>query len=402
MKLGDAHLSYCLNIHRGESWAENKEAIHTSARAVRDQLGVTQPFGLGLRIGAAAAQDLRDPAERQAFAAYLAEHNLYAFTVNAFPFGTFHGTRVKEQVYAPDWRSDERVEYTTLIADILADILPEGVEGSISTVPASFKPWIKTDADVDAMIERVLRTATHLRHLEREQGTYIHLGLEPEPACYLETTPEMVAFYKKLLVAAIAADPANGEELVRRYVGVCFDCCHFALQFEDLEQSLDTYLDEGILISKVHLSAALHLDVADHIDGELDTEALRAFDEPVYLHQVKARTADGIVHGWTDLPAGLDGVAELKQAQANHADAAALEAIRCHFHVPLFWAGNPGGLGTTRDCLTPAFFKKLRHATPHLEIETYTFDVMPAELQKPDVVASIVPEFQWVLAQFSV
>lgn len=389
MKLGDAHLSYCLNIHRGESWAENKEAIHTSARAVRDQLGVTEPFGLGLRIGAAAAQDLRDPAERQAFAAYLADHNLYAFTVNAFPFGTFHGTRVKEQVYAPDWRSDERVEYTTLIADILADLLPEGVQGSISTVPASFKPWIKTDADVDAMIERILRTAIHLRHLEREQGRYIHLGLEPEPACYLETTAEMVDFYKKLLAAAIAEDPVNGEQLVRRYIGVCFDCCHFALQFEDLEQSLDTYLAEGILISKVHLSAALHLD------GELDTEPLHAFDEPVYLHQVKAKTSDGIVHGWTDLPAGLAGVAELKEGHA-------VEALRCHFHVPLFWSGNPGGLGTTRDCLTPAFFKKLLHATPHMEIETYTFDVMPADLQKPDVVSSIVPEFQWVLAQFSV
>jgi len=199
----------------------------------------------------------------------------------------------------------------------------------------------------------------------------------------------MVAFYKKLLAAAIAEDPANGEELVRRYVGVCFDCCHFALQFEDLEQSLDTYLAEGMLISKVHLSAALHLD------GELDTEPLQAFDEPVYLHQVKAKTSDGTVHGWTDLPDGLAGVAELKQAQQ-------VEALRCHFHVPLFWSGNPGGLGTTRDCLTPAFFKKLLSATPHMEIETYTFDVMPADLQKPDVVSSIVPEFQWVLAQFSV
>jgi len=390
MKLGDAHLSYCLNIHRGESWTENREAIDSSARAVRDQLGVSEPFGLGLRIGAAAAQDLRDPAERRDFAAYLADNNLYAFTVNAFPFGTFHGTRVKEQVYAPDWRSDERVEYTTLVADILADVLPDGVDGSISTVPASFKPWIKTDADVTAMIERVLRTATHLRHLEREQGAYIHLGLEPEPACYLETTAEMVDFYKKLLAAAIADDPANGEELVRRYVGVCFDCCHFALQFEDLEQSLDTYLDEGILISKVHISAALHLP------GDLDPEPLRAFDEPVYLHQVKAKTDDGRVLGWTDLPDGLAGVAELKQAGE------AIEAVRCHFHVPLFWAGNPGGLGTTRDCLTPGFFKKLQKATTHMEIETYTFDVMPPELQKPDVVSSIVPEFQWVLAQFSV
>lgn len=385
MQLPGSHLTYCLNIHRGETWDDHFAAIRTHALAVRDQLTGTDPdapFGLGLRLGVHAAAELHASlALRDDFKAFLAAENAYPFTVNAFPFGTFHGTRVKENVYAPDWRSAERVTYTNQVADILADWLPDGTTGSISTVPCSFKPWIKTDDDVAALAARITETAHHLERLEQERGVYIHLGLEPEPACYLERTDEFITFYNDHLLRHDTSP--EHEALIRRYVGVNFDCCHVALQYEDLTEALDTYIREGVLLSKIHLSAALHLD------GN-DSAPLASFDEPVYLHQVKARRPDSTLQEFTDLPDAL--AADLSDA----------ESMRCHFHVPLFWPGNPGGLGTTRDALTSAFLQRLRDgACEHLEIETYTFDVLPPELQKDDVVDSIVEEYRWVLSQLN-
>ena len=378
----DLHLSYCLNIHRGERWADQLAAIDRHTRAVRDRVAAGGRFGLGLRLGVDAAKELDDSADlRESFRQYCGEQDLYPFTVNAFPYGRFHDTRVKEQVYAPDWRTGARVDYTMRVADVLADLLPPGQTGSISTVPGSFKVWIDSEADELVMARHLLQVAEHLRRIEDERGVYIHLGLEPEPACFLETTEEMVAFHNERLLRGGA-----GEAVVRRYLGVNFDCCHFALQFEDLEASLDRYEAEGILLSKVHLSAALHLDPG------CDTELLRPFDEPVYLHQVKALTAAGEIRAWTDLPEALR---ELPALADN------LRGVRCHFHVPLDWVGNPGGLGTTRDCLSEGFFRRLPDLTEHLEIETYTFDVLPPELRRDDVVDSIVPEFDWVLSRFA-
>src|SRR5207302_8360778 len=207
------HLTYCLNVHRGETWTENFAAIREHACAIRDRVSRGKPFGLGLRLSEAAARELAQIKAREAFKEFLAAENLYVFTINGFPFGRFHGARVKENVYAPDWRSPERLAYTRLLADILADLLPAGLEGSISTVPGSFKPGIKNETDVREMVCALAECASHFAKIESETGKLLHLGLEPEPACFLETTNETVAFFDGPLAAK------NSPDLLRRYVG---------------------------------------------------------------------------------------------------------------------------------------------------------------------------------------
>ena len=385
-----AHLTYCLNIHRGETWDENVLAIKEHATAVRDELDHSDPFGLGLRISHTAAETLHHSAdERQRIKEYMAEQNLYAYTINGFPYGQFHGTRVKEQVYAPDWRTPERVAYTNQLSDILADLLPPETTGSISTVPCSFKPWINTEEDIDQLVQRICDSALHMHKIQEEQGTYLHLGLEPEPCCYLETTPEFLAFYKDQLLLKgtryLAQHVSKPEELLRRHVGINFDCCHMAIQFENLNDSLNLLLSEEVLLSKVHLSAALTC-LPDNIDD------LARFDEPVYFHQVKARTSGGELLSWDDLGPALT---DLPTRQRD------IEELRCHFHVPLFWEGSER-LGTTAAAMDPAFFDLLqRGICEHLEIETYTFDVLPPELQQSNVVQSITPEIRWVLERLA-
>lgn len=386
------HLTYCLNVHPGETGEACFAAIREKATAVRDRVAPGRRFGLGLRLGAHAARQL---ARRHAFSAlrdFLDAQNLYVFTINGFPHGSFHGRPVKEDVYRPDWQDPERLAYTRLLADLLAALLPAGVAGSISTVPLSFKAWIRGPAQVDAMIAHLVEVVAHLDDIQAATGKDLHVGLEPEPACVLETTEETVRFFRDrvwtlgttLLVDKRGVSRADAEASLRRRLGVCLDTCHVALQFEDPAEAWDRYLAEGIRLSKVQLSAALACGA-----GAKPLAALAPFEEPTYLHQAHARGGRGTLRRWTDLP----------EARRDLAARGEADEVRVHFHVPLHWAGS-NGLGTTRDTLTDAFFARLgTGGTEHLEIETYTFDVLPPELRGGDVVASIAREYQWALAR---
>ena len=373
-----AQLTYCLNIHRGESWTETQAALRGPALSVARRVAPDQLFGLGLRLSARAAEELAEPGPLQDLSEFLARQNLGVFTINGFPYGRFHGAPVKARVYEPDWQTAERESYTCLLADLLAGLLPEGQDGSISTVPVGFAPALASPSAVDAAVARLLHSVRHLARVEAETGREIHLGLEPEPSCYLERSEEFVAFYQRLLAAA-----GPGEEpLVRRHLGVCFDTCHVALAFESPAEAWDRYVAAGIRISKVQLSAALQTNADEDARA-----ALRAFDEPTYLHQVRARRRDGTVAAWLDLPEAL---------AAWPSDA---EQVRVHFHVPLFWSAA-GPLGSTASTLDAAFWTRARGgACTHFEVETYTFEVLPPSLQCGDVVASIAAELNWARAR---
>jgi hypothetical protein len=385
------HLTYCLNIHPGESWNDNFTAIREKALAVKQLVAPGQWFGLGLRLAHHAAERLgSDQGLIDEARDFFAEHQLYPFTINGFPYGRFHQGPVKENVYAPDWRTPERRDYTMQLADIFTNFLPPSVDGSISTVPGSFRPWIQTDEDKTVMAKNLAAVVAYFAAVRDDTGQEIHLGLEPEPDCFLETTADVVRFYQDFLLRAgleevrriAGCSAAHAEELLRRHLGVCFDTCHVALQYEDLVEAWRTYRAEGIRISKVQLSAALHTESTPEA-----WEALRKFVEPTYLHQVKAVGNSGARFAWFDLG---DALAELPQFPD-------VESLRVHFHVPLFFPGS-GPLQSTASELTPEFFHELRGGEcSHLEIETYTFDVLPPDLHPGDVVRSISREYAWVL-----
>ena len=382
------HLTYCLNVHPGESWAENVAAIRTYAMAVRNRVAPDKPFGLGLRLSALAAGQLAEAAALNEFRAFLDRENLYVFTINGFPYGQFHGAAVKDSVYAPDWRTAERRDYTIALAEVLAELLPEGVTGSISTVPGSYKPWIRGDDDVRRMVEMLCDTAARLDAIARQSGREIVLALEPEPDCFIENTDEAIALFTgplrehgcRYLADRHGLDQADAAQVIGRHLGVCFDTSHLAVAFEDLAASLASLTAAGVRIGKVHLSAALEARA-----NAAARSQLREFCDPVYLHQVKSRGADGEVVSYADLPDALDADADQSS-----------QTWRVHFHVPLFFEGL-GELASTNSLLTGEFAAALRAgASEHLEIETYTFAVLPDELRADDLADSIAREYAWV------
>ena len=379
------HLAYCTNIHRGESWAETFAALQTHTLAVRERIAPRQPFAIGLRLSAAAARELGDHPARMAFQRWLAAHDCYVFTINGFPYGQFHGTRVKSAVYTPDWTTPERLEYTNRLFDLLADLVPPGMTGSVSTLPGSFKAFIHGPEQVTAIRDNLWRCVEHIAHVSQASGRQLHLGLEPEPLCLLENTPETVEFF-----AALRRDRPADDRL-NQYLGVNYDTCHLAVEFEEPRAALGRLRDAGIKISKLHLSSALKT-----VSTPAARTALAKFADEVYLHQVVARDDAGQLAFYEDLPDALARAPTMADGRPAAAE------WRIHFHVPLHapaatpFASTSDHLLGTLDVL--AEYPGLCH---HLEMETYTWEVLPAEFKSRSVVDQLTAEYAWTLARLA-
>lgn len=385
MKLANnSHLAYCTNIHRGSSWAETLDSLDRYTMKVRDRVCPDDEYAIGLRLSASAARQLSDSATLLEFQRWLEKRKCYVFTINGFPYGDFHGTRVKEEVYRPDWTSSDRVDYTKSLFDLLCQIAPPGMEGSVSTVPGSFKRFISSEDQLVAMRKNLAECALHIDVLSSKSGRDLHLGLEPEPLCLFETSAETVSFFDALL----AAEVGDKDVLLKR-LGVNYDACHLAVEYETAEESLGRLVDAGIRISKIHLSSALK--VSDFSESTLKT--LGGFCEEVYLHQVVARTGTDPLVRYEDLDVALT-------ARASGEDRA--DEWRIHFHIPLH--SSPGApLESTSDQISSVLdiVKGSPDMCRHFEMETYTWEVLPGGLGAVDVVDQLVREYEWTLGEFN-
>jgi len=374
------HLAYCTNVHRGETWAETFAALETHTLAVKQTVCPNEPYAIGLRLSDLAARELSERTRLLEFQRWLDRHGCYVFTINGFPFGRFHGTRVKEQVYAPDWTAPARLDYTNRLFDLLVELLPAGVAGSVSTLPGSFKEFIKSPEQERAMRDNLWRCVEHIAACSERTGKDLHLGLEPEPLGYHENTAETVAFF-----AALAAD-RPGDARLLRHLGVNYDACHFALEYENPAEALAAFSRHGIRLSKLHLSNALRF-----VPTAAARRRLAEFQDEVYLHQVIACQADGSLRRHKDLDLAL--AAALASQFAD-------KEWRVHFHIPLH-AAPDGEFQNTSDHLVELLH--LLGANPslcqHLEMETYTWEVMPTALRNRRVEEQLVAEYAWVIAR---
>lgn len=399
---GASHLGYCTSIHRGDRLEEVMAALAHSLPLVKAQVSPDAPMGIGLRLAAEAAQALCDPAALSAFQAFLRDGDCYVFTLNGFPYGGFYRSPVKADVYRPDWRDPARVAYTMQLADLMHALFePAGPSagtsqvrtGSISTVPGGFRSDISSRKDVEAIADNLLRCAAHLHRGFETNGQVVSVALEPEPHCFLETTEEAVRFFErevfgersvKRFSALTGLSRHGAAAALPTYLGLCIDTCHAAVEFEDPD-SLFAMLQAGhVQAKKIQLSAGLRIGGVDRAA----CERLRHFDDGVYLHQVVARR-DTRLDRYLDLDAALDAWTPQD----------ATSEWRVHFHVPIFEA-ELDGFASTRG-FTEAVLKK-HAASPlsaHLEVETYTWDVLPAALRMPTLEGSIARELQWAASQ---
>lgn len=389
-------LTYCTNIHAGNGWNEVYANLQHYAPALKARFAPHTAFGIGLRLSGRESSELLQDDYLQQFREFLQEHELYVFTLNGFPYGPFHQQPVKAFVHAPDWCDEERVAYTLRLIEILAFLLPDGIDGSISTSPLSYKAWVNTQ-DLTTwrhLTHNIVRIAEAMVRVKHEHGKVIHLAIEPEPDGLLERSEEVVQFYTNWLLEEgtrmlsdalhVSRDEAGGHLL--EHIRICFDTCHVAVAYEEPAAVLDRFDQIGIKVGKVQISSALKVIFPDEEVAREDiAHALEPFAESTYLHQVVQQSQDGTFRQYPDLIEALPHIQDHQIAQ-----------WRIHFHVPIFIDHFPK-FQSTQDTIVDTFnLLAQRRFCHHLEIETYTWSVLPRNLKK-DLLDSIAREYQWVL-----
>jgi len=388
MNLGElGHLSYSTLVHPGDDWEDIKASVQSFLPAVKKRVSPDAAFGVSLRLSHASVSALEtNPDQREWLKGFLDSQDMYLYTVNAFPYGPFKNRVVMEDVYEPDWTSDERVNYTIAIAHLLAELSPAHISPSIQTAPLAFAPRVKGEAYVESFTHNVLKVVAALWRLEQDTGRRVKLALEPEPACYLETTDETIIYFTQHIytekasraLARLGNMPlSEAEGALRRYLGIVFDIGHQAVGFEDIPSSLRSLVAAGIPIFKLQEAAALWVEnlSIDVVPG------LRRFTDTIYLSQTTLKTSDGLAK-----------YLHLKDALDAYESNPVTTELRCHFHVPVFLE-EIGPFRTTRFAVLQAL--EMHRETPlsdHLEIETYTWDVLPEELKTGDIVDYVTNE----------
>ncbi|WP_328371402.1 metabolite traffic protein EboE [Micromonospora zamorensis] len=346
------HLGYCTNVHPAEDLAGILGQLDTYAVPVREALG-SDLLGLGLWLAAPVAAELAaDPTLRRRLRTELDARGLEVVTLNGFPYAAFQAPVVKQDVYHPDWTTEQRLTYTLNLARVLADLLPDdAARGSISTLPLAWRqPW---DTDrADAARRRLDQLAAGLAAAQRDTGREVRVAFEPEPGCVVESTGQ-------------AAELLSGLDTDR--LGICLDLAHLACAWEEPAEALERLRAAGLPVVKVQVSAAV-----EATDPDGGAEALRRWVEPRFLHQTRGAGC-----------AGLADPADPAYA-ADDLDEALDRALpgpwRVHYHVPLH-APPEEPLGSTLPVLRAALralFDGPTAGCDHLDVETYTWGVLPA------------------------
>jgi hypothetical protein len=383
MKVGkNFHLTYCTNIHPGENWQDIFLSLQKYVIPVKQKVSPDKAFGIGLRLSDIAAKELLEDSILEEFNSWLKKNNLYVFTMNGFPFGTFHRDKVKDDVHKPDWTTQERLTYIENMSIILSRLLPEGMDGGISTSPLSYKPWFKNDPQ---KIEEAFRKSTrHLGQLteklikiKKETGKVIHIDIEPEPDGLIENNKEVLEYFSRWLLPSgsrylqtfLGITKDEAEAAIKEHIRVCYDVCHYAVAYEEHQKALEALTEAGIKIGKIQISAAIKADIPKKPEQRQQiAEKFKPFVESTYLHQVLEIDEDHIIKQFPDLPQALEA---LSKSPAKE--------WRVHFHVPIFMEKYSLLESTQKDILEVLNLAKSGNYTNHLEVETYTWEVLPPE-----------------------
>jgi len=377
-------VGYCTNVHAGADLPQTRANLERYALAVKRLASPQCPMGIGLWLSASAADRLIKDNQTDAFADWLREVGLLPFTLNGFPYGDFHSRVVKHQVYLPTWYEPARYEYTRKLVHILDQLLPAGLEGSISTLPIAWGKPDLTPAQKQATAHYLHRIAADLADLEARTGRLIYLCLEPEPGCVLQLSTDVVRFFEQVLL------PGQDESRIRRYLRICHDVCHQVVMFEEQEEVLARYRAAGIRVGKIQVSSAVCVPFAETAQSCAALSQLAAFVEERYLHQTVCRTRPGErAVFYEDLPLALNAVENRPPAGE----------WRTHFHVPIYLE-RFGHLYASQTAILECVKSALAHKdTQHFEVETYAWGVLPEELQQSDLATGIAREMTWFQAR---
>jgi hypothetical protein len=342
-------VGYALNVFPTETLDDLWRCLETDVLEIKRRVFPSEVFPVELRFSDRIVRELQQDCDRVARLKYFLDtHDLAPITANGFVMPHFHGERVKERAYLPAWHeSEERLRFTNSCIDLLAQLAPTDAEMVSVSVPfGALKP-----VTMDDVAPNILKAGEHAARMNNI------VALEPEPGLCVETTGEVVEFFRRFV-----------PDRLRSHLAVNFDLSHQLVQFENISESLEQLRREGIVVAKIHLSNAAELP-----------ELKPFYADSIYLHQVCGVDASGQRNFFSlDWPATPPppGIAR----------------YRCHYHLPVFPTDLPSTL--------PEVERFLSHPSPiPLIIETYTW---PEQLHgRERLVDNICRELTWVREKIS-
>lgn len=392
-------LTYCSNIYSADTWKDIFINLKKNIPKISSKFSSNKAFGIGLRLSNNAATQLLENDNIITFQQWLNDNNYYVATINGFVYGTFYNTEVKDKVYEPNWTTIERANFNLTLIEILSKLCPKGGDIGFSTSPLGYKFGLhkkNNESLNDLTVQYLLVLIKKLVDIEKKECKTIHIDFEPEADCLLENIYDVVNFFEKFLLTNVAFKLTKelnvtlneAKSYILKHFRICYDICHQAVQFEDHTKNFEILNTSGIKIGKIQLSSALEINVKKNNLNNLIID-LNKFKDKVYLHQVVIKNLDGSFHKYRDLPEALENFDNSNES-----------FWRIHYHLPIFAEKYNNFFTTSKEIQTVINFLKSSSITSCLEIETYTWEILPEEL-KLNLIESIVREYKWIIKQFN-
>ncbi|MEM9144585.1 MAG: hypothetical protein AAGC57_00200 [Pseudomonadota bacterium] len=348
-----------------------------------------RPLGLGLRLSARALDTAADSEPRERLRRRLGEARLVPVSANGFAPGPLLRGRVKERIFTPDWREEERLHYTNAFGELIGELAPVGHPISLTTSPGTDRALGQHGEAIADIADGMLRAGAHFAELERRTGRRVTLAIQPVPGGMLETAAEAAAFFERHLFSPLATrrfgsladlSAAKAAEALPAHLGICLDTAGMAVMEEDPSEALAALRRVGVPVAKLLVGSAVCFDPADPVA----VDALAQMELGRHRHPVMGRGADGTVVRYGDL-------AEALSARPQDLGAGAL--WRAYRRVPLAPAAwSPvGTLVSTRDVAEAALTLHAKSPiAPEIEIEAA---VPPTD---PSFVTVMLADIAWV------
>lgn len=428
-------LGYCSNVHPAERLDELIHQWNSVTVPVRDRLEMPgAQFAVGAWFPKPCVEELLEPGQVERLLEFCGSKGLRVGGINGFPQERFHTDSVKYQVYAPDWTTQARQDYTLNLARIAARlaVAQNSKEMGITTLPLGWwdkqRPARSTLSIKDHFLlsqatRRLAEVAWELERLSQNFGVDLHLDLEPEPGCAIENTAECIDYFENhclregatVLIKWQGLDQTHAESILRNRLRVCVDVCHVALTFEEPHATFEAYQTAGFRMGRIQLSSAMEVDFGPDAPGNRDLpfaqmpqsrllEQLELYAHSPYLHQVSTRFADGSSAFFSDLPQAVQHWQETSRTGTH----------RIHCHVPVHlralpmptWLSHPApnasavAIRTTQPQLLNALQSPLApRESCFWEVETYTWNHLPVHLRSNELTDGLAAELAWVYEQ---
>lgn len=269
-------------------------------------------------------------------------------SINGFVYQDFHKKNIKEKIYLPDWTSKYRFLYTQKIISIIKNYRKIKNIISISTMPISYKEWIKKK-------QKPIIIYKSIKNIEKTHPKKnINISIEPEPYCLIECYLDVINFYTIWIKKII--------KKFKKYICICYDICHFSVIFDKHEIALNSINKKHIKIGKIQISSALKIILPTKINNiKLLLMTFLKMKKSNFLHQCITKYKENMII-YNDIAKIIKNLINLKNSE-----------IRIHCHIPIYKKKFKYLNTTNSETKKTIRYIKKQNKIKNLEIESYTY-----------------------------